>query len=141
MKPKKNAIRNALFLAVSLALSCSASTSFAKDDDAALEKLGSFKRTDAAPMKRVAQDRQYAENLRKVLQQIRLPEGFKIDLFAIVPDAPPASTVPTLTVTNTGLEKKNFNDVDTWGGRAALKIWPLPACLRGASCFRRDPRG
>lgn len=38
------------------------------------------------------------------------------------PDAPPASTVPTLTVTNTGLEKKNFNDVDTWGGRAALKI-------------------
>ncbi len=38
------------------------------------------------------------------------------------PDAPPASDLPTLTVTNTGLEKKNFNDVDTWGGRAALKI-------------------
>jgi outer membrane receptor protein involved in Fe transport len=26
------------------------------------------------------------------------------------------------TVTNAGLEKKNFNDQDTWGGRAALKV-------------------
>src|SRR6476619_4599232 len=29
-------------------------------------------------------------------------------------------TVPNVTVTNTGLEKKNFNDETTWGGRAAL---------------------
>lgn len=89
MKPQDEnfARRNALFLAVCLALSFSASTSFAKDDDAALEKLGAFKRTDAPPMKSVPQDPKYAENLRKVLQQIRLPEGFKIDLFAIVPNA------------------------------------------------------
>ncbi|HUL94638.1 MAG TPA: PQQ-dependent sugar dehydrogenase [Usitatibacter sp.] len=79
--------RNSLFLAVGLALSLSAGTAFARDDDANLEKLGNFKRTDAPPMKRVAQDPKYAENLRKVLQNIRLPEGFKIDLFAIVPDA------------------------------------------------------
>ncbi|MFL6748151.1 MAG: TonB-dependent receptor plug domain-containing protein, partial [Sphingomicrobium sp.] len=30
--------------------------------------------------------------------------------------------VADLTVTNAGLEKKNFNDVDTYGGRAALKV-------------------
>ena len=30
--------------------------------------------------------------------------------------------VPPLTVTNTGLEKNNFNDQDLWGGRAALKV-------------------
>jgi outer membrane receptor protein involved in Fe transport len=30
--------------------------------------------------------------------------------------------VPDLTVTNAGLEKKNFNDVDVYGGRAALKV-------------------
>jgi len=30
--------------------------------------------------------------------------------------------IPDATVTNAGLEKKNFNDVDTYGGRAALKI-------------------
>ncbi|HEX4330493.1 MAG TPA: PQQ-dependent sugar dehydrogenase [Usitatibacter sp.] len=88
MKPRNTiAIRASLSLAVCIALSSSAVTAFAKDDDAALEKLGAFKRTDAAAMKRVPQDPKYAENLRKVLQQIRLPEGFRIDLFAIVPDA------------------------------------------------------
>jgi iron complex outermembrane receptor protein len=30
--------------------------------------------------------------------------------------------VPPLTVTNTGLVKKNFNDQETYGGRAALKV-------------------
>jgi outer membrane receptor protein involved in Fe transport len=30
--------------------------------------------------------------------------------------------VPDVTVTNTGLEKKNFNDETTYGGRAALKV-------------------
>ena len=89
MKPQneKNTRRNALYLAVCLAFSLAAGTAFAKDDDAALEKLGAFKRTDAPPMKSVTQDPRYAENLRKVLQQIRLPDGFKIDLFAIVPNA------------------------------------------------------
>jgi iron complex outermembrane recepter protein len=31
-------------------------------------------------------------------------------------------SVPDVTVTNTGLEKNNFNDTDTYGGRAALKV-------------------
>ena len=30
--------------------------------------------------------------------------------------------VPDVTVTNAGREKKNFNDIDTYGGRAALKV-------------------
>ncbi len=30
--------------------------------------------------------------------------------------------LPDVTVTNTGLEKKNFNDLTTYGGRAALKV-------------------
>jgi outer membrane receptor protein involved in Fe transport len=38
------------------------------------------------------------------------------------PDAPPAADVPTITVDNSGLEKKNKNDVTTYGGRAALKV-------------------
>ena len=79
--------RNALFLAIGLAFSFAANGVLAKDDDANLEKLGAFKRTDTGPMKRVAQGGQYAENLKKVLQQIKLPDGFKIELFAIVPDA------------------------------------------------------
>ena len=38
------------------------------------------------------------------------------------PDDFPGVDIPTITVTNTGLEKNNFNTVDTYGGRAALKI-------------------
>ena len=52
-----------------------------------LEKLGAFKRTDTGAMKSIPQDTNYANNLRKVLQEIRMPDGFKIELFALVPDA------------------------------------------------------
>jgi len=79
--------RKPLFAAVCLAFLCSAGTGFAKDDDQNLSKLGAFKRTDSAPGKVVPQGGQYAENLKKVLQRIKMPDGFKIELFAIVPDA------------------------------------------------------
>ncbi len=73
--------------ATCLAFSLSAGTGFAKGDEQNLEKLGSFKKTDSAPMKRVEQGGDYAENLKKVLQNIKMPPGFKIELFAIAPDA------------------------------------------------------
>ena len=79
--------RSALVLAIGFALSFGASAVFAKGDEENLEKLGSFQRTDTKPGKSVAQGGQYAENLKKVLQRIKLPDGFKIELFAIVPDA------------------------------------------------------
>ena len=73
--------------ATCLAFSLSAGTGFAKGDEQNLEKLGSFKKTDTAPMQRVEQGGDYAENLKKVLQNIKMPPGFKIELFAIAPDA------------------------------------------------------
>lgn len=89
MKAKNGSVmkRSAIFVATSLMMACVATTSFAAGDNANLDKLGAFKRTDAAPMKRVPQDAKYAENLKNILQQIKLPNGFKIELFAIVPDA------------------------------------------------------
>ncbi|MEE9322126.1 MAG: PQQ-dependent sugar dehydrogenase [Granulosicoccus sp.] len=59
----------------------------AAGDEDNLEKLGSFKRTDAPAMKQIEQDTKYADNLRKLLHSIKLPPGFKIELFAVVPDA------------------------------------------------------
>ncbi|NQV83501.1 MAG: PQQ-dependent sugar dehydrogenase [Rhodospirillales bacterium] len=76
-----------MLAAFGLALPSFAATSFAKNDEANLSKLGSFKRTDSGPMKRIPQDGKYADNLRKVLTKIKMPDGFKIELFAIVPDA------------------------------------------------------
>jgi glucose/arabinose dehydrogenase len=73
--------------ALGLAFSLGAAPAFAKSDEENLSKLGAFKRTDTGPMKRVPQGGKYADNLRKVLQKIKMPDGFKIELFAIVPDA------------------------------------------------------
>ena len=73
--------------AAALAVTLSSGTSLAAGDDENLSKLGAFKRTDTGAMMRVPQDTKFANNLRKVLQQINLPDGFKIELFAIVPDA------------------------------------------------------
>jgi len=89
MKSKLQSLfkRSALCVAAGMALSLASSPSFSAGDDANLEKLGAFKRTDTGPLKRIPQGGAYAENLKKVLQQIKLPDGFKIDLFAIVPDA------------------------------------------------------
>ncbi len=70
-----------------LALSLSSGPGLAAGDDENLSLLGAFKRTDTGAMERVPQDTQYADNLRQVLQQISLPEGFRIELFAVVPDA------------------------------------------------------
>ena len=74
-------------LAASLAFTLAAHDAIAKGDEKNLKKLGAFKRTDTGPMKRIAQDTKYANNLRKVLTKIKLPDGFKIELFALAPDA------------------------------------------------------
>ncbi len=46
-----------------------------------------------------------AENLKKILQNIKLPEGFKIDLYAIVPDARDMAMAPQGTVLFVGTRK------------------------------------
>lgn len=69
------------------ALSLSTTTALATSDAGNLKKLGAFQRTDTGPMKSVPQGGKYADNLRKVLENIKMPSGFKIELFALVPDA------------------------------------------------------
>jgi len=76
-----------MLAAIGLALPVFADTASASGDEENLTKLGSFKKTDAAPMKRIEQGGKYADNLSKVLQKIKMPDGFKIELFALVPDA------------------------------------------------------
>lgn len=76
-----------LLTAVSVVLGLVTSPAFAASDADNLKKLGSFQRTDTGPMMRVPQDGKYADNLRRVLEGIKLPSGFKIELFALVPDA------------------------------------------------------
>jgi len=59
----------------------------AAGDEANLSKLGAFKTTGTGGGESIPQEGKYADNIRKVLETIRLPEGFKIELFALAPDA------------------------------------------------------
>jgi len=59
---------------------------FAASDDN-LNRLGAFQTTGTTGGQVIAQDGRYADNLRKVLNTIKLPDGFKIELFALAPDA------------------------------------------------------
>ena len=63
-------------------------TVFSAGDEENLSLLGSFKRTDAAMGESIPQDTKFAENVRKnILPNIKMPAGFKIELFAVAPDA------------------------------------------------------
>ena len=53
-----------------------------------LDRLQQFRSTGtSAQMETVPQEGRRADALRRNLQRIRLPEGFKIELYAVVPDA------------------------------------------------------
>jgi glucose/arabinose dehydrogenase len=52
-----------------------------------LEKLSGFQKTGGAGFTYVEQGGEKAEAIKKTLAGIKLPTGFKIDLYAIVPDA------------------------------------------------------
>ena len=53
----------------------------------------------------IAQDGPKADNIREVLSNITLPEGFKIDLYAIVPDARDMAMAPQGTALFVGTRK------------------------------------
>lgn len=53
-----------------------------------LDRLGQMQVTGAdLDIEQVPQDTEYADQLRRNLEQINLPPGFQIELFAVVPDA------------------------------------------------------
>ena len=63
-------------------------TAFAQSNSGNLEKLGQFKATGASPnIPTIPQGGAKAAALKKNLEKIKLPHGFHIGLYAIVPDA------------------------------------------------------
>ena len=63
-----------------------ASSSLAAADN--IETLGKMKKTGTEiDWKPIPQTGEYADQLRKNLEKVKLPDGFKISLFAIAPDA------------------------------------------------------
>ena len=75
-----------LAFGVSLAIMCSASAVMAQAGN--LEKLGAMKATgNSGDIPLIPQSGPKAEAIKKTLAKIKLPAGFKIGLYALVPDA------------------------------------------------------
>ena len=77
-------ILTSLFFALSVVFSLQA-----KDDQEVIDKLSSFKASGADySWDRVPQDTKYADNIKKnIISKLKLPANFKVELFAVVPDA------------------------------------------------------
>lgn len=74
-----------------------------------LERLSNFKTTGTTEFTFIDQDTETAENVRAVLEQIELPPGFEISLYALVPDARHIAVGPQGVATFVGTRK-----TDVW---------------------------
>ncbi|TWH01089.1 glucose/arabinose dehydrogenase [Mesorhizobium sp. J18] len=81
-----------------------AGTAHAQDNMQKLENMQSTG-TGSDAFQFVPQDDEYAAQLRKNLEKIELPEGFKINLYAVVPDARHMAVGPQGIVTFVGTRK------------------------------------
>ncbi len=89
-----------------IAATCLASTALAQapaPDN--LEKLSNFQSTGVTDFTVIEQGGQKAENLSAILENVTLPDGFKIELYAIVPDARHMAVGPQGIVTFVGTRK------------------------------------
>ena len=72
-----------------------------------LERLQDFATTGASrEMETVPQEGRRADQLRRNLRKIRLPEGFRIELYAVVPDARHMAVGPSSGVVFVGTRKQ-----------------------------------
>ena len=63
-------------------------SAFAAGDSENVKKLSSFKKTGTAAGEVIPQNTKFAENVKaNIISKVNLPAGFKIELFAVVPDA------------------------------------------------------
>jgi hypothetical protein len=81
-------VNRRMTLGASVAVLFASTAVLAQNNPSNLEKLGEFKTTGASPnIPTVPQGGAKAAALKKNLEKIKLPHGFHIGLYAIVPDA------------------------------------------------------
>lgn len=92
--------------AAAAALLCATAVSaLAQSSDNNLEKLGAFKKTGVTEIPTVPQTGRKADAIKSHLAKIKLPAGFKISLYALVPDARHIAVGPQGVVTFVGTRK------------------------------------
>ncbi len=74
-------------LAGTLALLAQAATAQQTEMPENIERLQNMQSTGTTSFQQIAQDGPFADGIRATLERIEMPEGFKIELYAVVPDA------------------------------------------------------
>jgi glucose/arabinose dehydrogenase len=109
-----------------------------------LEKLGNLKSTGASPkIPTIPQTGPEADAIKKNLEKIKLPHGFHIGLYALVPDARHMAVGPQGIVTFVGTRKANVYAVTDRGRTGvANEVKPFASTIDlvipNGLCFSRD---
>jgi glucose/arabinose dehydrogenase len=137
-----------LMMALSTAALLTTTTAFAQAPQANvpgnLEKLGAFKTTGASPnIPTIPQSGPKADAIKKHLQSIKLPPGFHIGLYALVPDARHMAVGPQGIVTFVGTRKSQIYAVTDRGKTGvAEEVKPFASTisliLPNGPCFSKD---
>ncbi|MDP2696570.1 sorbosone dehydrogenase family protein [Thalassospira sp.] len=108
-----------------------------------LEKLSNFQSTGTTEFSFIEQTGPYADGIKKTLDRIKMPDGFKISLYAIVPDARHMAVGPQGIVTIVGTRKdKVWSVTDRNKDRIADEVKDFAPSLKFAipngPCFSPD---
>ncbi|PTX55484.1 glucose/arabinose dehydrogenase [Litoreibacter ponti] len=109
-----------------------------------LEKLSNFQTTGVTDFTFIEQGGDYAEGIKKILaEDITVPDGFKIELYAIVPDARSMAVGPQGIVTFVGTRKdKVWSVTDRNKDRVADEVKDFAPSLTfsipNGPCFSKD---
>ncbi len=108
-----------------------------------LDKLSSFQGTGTAEPRPIPQEGRRADAIRRNLERVQLPAGFKIDLYAIVPDARHMAVGPNAGVVFVGTRKNNVYVVtDRDKDRVADEVKQFAPSVAfkipNGVCFSRD---
>jgi glucose/arabinose dehydrogenase len=131
-------------MALSTAALLAATAAFAQTPPDNLERLGAFKTTGASPnIPTIPQSGPKADAIKKHLQTIKLPRGFHIGLYALVPDARHMAVGPQGIVTFVGTRKSQIYAVTDRGKTGfAEEVKPfaptINMVLPNGPCFSKD---
>lgn len=108
-----------------------------------LEKLTSFQSTGTAEPRQIPQEGRRADAIKRNLEKIKMPAGFKIDLYAVVPDARHMAVGPNAGVVFVGTRKSNVYVVtDRDKDRVADEVKQFAPSVEfkipNGVCFSRD---
>ena len=96
-----------LMSTVAIAGLVAATSSFAQNDDNMTKLRGMQSTGTSMDFRTIDQTGEYADQLRSNLENIELPSGFKIELYAVVPDARHIAIGPQGVVTFVGTRKQD----------------------------------